>query len=109
MLLGLEKPQTYLLLFQNNTELRPGGGFISSYAVVRDKQGKPEILKVEGTETLDNHQLLKPTCPAPPAPIKKYLGIDRWFFAITIGRRIFPKAKQALALYKLEEVWKHRT
>ncbi|MEK7623768.1 MAG: DUF4012 domain-containing protein, partial [Patescibacteria group bacterium] len=102
MLLGLEKPQTYLLLFQNNTELRPGGGFIGSYAVVRVNKGKPEILKVEGTETLDN-AATKANLPAPPAPIKKYLGIDRWFFRDSNWSPDFSEsAKQALALYKLE-------
>ena len=32
VLLGSDEPQRYLVLFQNNTELRPTGGFIGSYA-----------------------------------------------------------------------------
>lgn len=31
---GVHKPARYLLLFLNNKELRPGGGFIGSYAVL---------------------------------------------------------------------------
>jgi len=53
-LLGFETPATYLILFLNNTEIRPGGGFIGAYSVVRMDKGIPQILKVEGTEILDN-------------------------------------------------------
>jgi hypothetical protein len=53
-LLGFEDTQNYLIEFLNNTELRPGGGFIGVYGVVKVKNGVPEVLKVEGTEILDN-------------------------------------------------------
>lgn len=77
--LGFDEPHTYLLLFQNNTELRPGGGFIGSYAVLTMTTGGVTESKVEGTEILDR------AAPAewrvvPPAPMKKYLSIDRWQF-----------------------------
>lgn len=77
--LGVDKPQTYLILFLNNTELRPGGGFIGAYAVVKADNGAPKILKVEGTEIVDN---LAPRDfeSEPPAPLKDYLKVDRWFF-----------------------------
>src|SRR3989339_224407 len=52
--LGLSKPKTYLLLFLNNTELRPGGGFIGVYATVRMDKGQTEILALEGTEKIDS-------------------------------------------------------
>src|SRR3990167_1285870 len=78
-LLGFTEPRTYLVLFQNNTELRPGGGFIGSYGVVRATNGKFEILDVQGTETLDKQ------APAswrvqPPEVITRELGVDRWYF-----------------------------
>ena len=53
-LLGLDRPHVYLLLFLNNTELRPAGGFIGSYAIVKVENGALQLLKVEGTEILDN-------------------------------------------------------
>ncbi|MGH7246431.1 MAG: DUF4012 domain-containing protein, partial [Candidatus Levyibacteriota bacterium] len=37
---GFDKKKTYLVLLQNNMELRPGGGFIGSYAVVSVDKGK---------------------------------------------------------------------
>ena len=77
--LGFSQPQTYLILFLNNTEIRPGGGFIGAYAVVKIDKGIPEILKVEGTELLDN---LSPQdfISVPPEPLQKYLPVKRWGF-----------------------------
>ncbi len=77
--LGFSSPQTYLILFLNNTEIRPGGGFIGAYGVVRMDKATPEILKVEGTELLDN--LGPQDFPSvPPEPLQKYLPIKRWGF-----------------------------
>lgn len=77
--LGFTEPQTYLVLFLNNTEIRPGGGFIGAYAVVKVDKGTPEILKVEGTEILDN--LAPQDFPSvPPEPLQKYLPVKRWGF-----------------------------
>jgi hypothetical protein len=77
--LGYVKPQTYLVIFLNNTEIRPGGGFIGSYAVIKMDKGAPSILKIEGTEILDNVGK-KDFKSDPPEPIKKFLKVDRWFF-----------------------------
>ncbi|OGH94372.1 MAG: hypothetical protein A2538_01025 [Candidatus Magasanikbacteria bacterium RIFOXYD2_FULL_41_14] len=76
--LGLSKPKTYLLLFLNNTELRPGGGFIGAYAVVRIDKAKPEILKIEGSEILDKNATA--FLDNPPEPIQRSLAVDNWFF-----------------------------
>lgn len=40
ILLGAEREQTYLLLFQNNAESRSTGGIASAFAVVRAKNGR---------------------------------------------------------------------
>jgi len=77
--LGMEKPITYLILLQNNTEMRPGGGFIGSYAVVRVNKGTPEILIVDGVENLDRNT---PDTwkPKPPQILTEELGVNRWYF-----------------------------
>ncbi len=77
--LGFEKPRTYLILFLNNTEMRPGGGFIGAYALLKMDKGNPSLLKVEGTEILDNTGK-KDFESVPPAPITKYLKVSRWYF-----------------------------
>lgn len=41
--IGRPAPTTYLVLLQNDTELRPNGGFFGSYAVISVQSGKPEV------------------------------------------------------------------
>ncbi|MSU75206.1 MAG: DUF4012 domain-containing protein [Candidatus Magasanikbacteria bacterium] len=76
-LLGFKEPRTYLVLLLNNTELRPGGGFIGAYAVIRFNHGNPEIITVMGTENLPPPAGKLPT---PPAPLSTYLKTDAWHF-----------------------------
>lgn len=78
-LAGLGKPTNILLLFLNNAELRPGGGFIGTYGTLSVKDG--DIVDVA---THDVYDLDNPAAPfvveVPPEPLRKYLGSDRWFF-----------------------------
>ncbi len=78
-LLGFNGAKTYLVLFLNNTEMRPGGGFIGTYAIIQMDKGTPNILKVEGTEVLDNYSS-RTFQSVPPYPLREYLGIKRWEF-----------------------------
>jgi len=99
---GFTKPKTYLFLFQNNTELRPGGGFIGVYAVVTVDRGKMEIVEVEGSGVLDKKTLAN-WQPVPPEPISKYLGVSQWYFSDGNWSPDFGEsAKKVLELYKGE-------
>jgi len=101
-ILGFDDEKTYLFLFLNNTELRPGGGFIGVYAVVKVKNGIPEIVKVEGTEILDNNSS-RDFISIPPDPFKKYLEIPRLEFRDSNFYADFASSSQkSLELYKLE-------
>lgn len=77
--LGLHEPHTILFVFLNNTELRPGGGFIGAYATVRFDTGQMELLALEGTEILDK-QADKSLLETPPQILQKKLGVDKWYF-----------------------------
>lgn len=66
----------YLLLFANNMELRPGGGFIGSFGVLTMKDLTLEDLKVYDVYDADG-QLT--THINPPDPIRQYLGQPNWF------------------------------
>ncbi len=101
--LGFGQPQTYLVLFLNNTEMRPAGGFIGAYGVVRADKGMPEILKVEGTELLDN--LSPQDFPSvPPEPLQKYLPVKRWGFRDSNWSPDFASsAVKAIDLFKKEK------
>lgn len=52
-LLGDRHPHRYLILLQNNHEVRPTGGFIGSYAIVDVNDGYIENIKVEDVYDLD--------------------------------------------------------
>lgn len=102
-LFGFGETRTYLLLLLNNTEMRPGGGFIGAYAVMEIDGGRPRLIKVEGTEVLDN-AADKKLMPVPPEPIKKYLGLDRWYFRDSNWSPDFASSSaKALELYKKEK------
>jgi len=101
--LGFTEPVNYLLLFQNNTEIRPSGGFLGVYAVVKVDKGRMEILKVEGTEVLDKNtpEDWKPT---PPKIISEHLKVDRWYFRDANWSPDYVESvEDVLKLYKGEE------
>lgn len=100
--LGFDGPRHYLILFLNNTEIRPGGGFIGAYGVVNIEKGKPQIIKIEGTEILDG-MAGKSITTTPPAPIKNFVGVERWYFRDSNWSPDFIlSAKQSLDSYKKE-------
>lgn len=75
-LLGFDQKKTYLLLFQNNMELRPGGGFIGSYGIVSIKNGKTDKLQIQDVYAADG-QLKEHV--EPPYGLRRYLGVSHWF------------------------------
>lgn len=69
-ILGNEEERTYLVIFQNDKELRPTGGFITAYSIAKVEKGKFEPVSSNDIYNLDN--LYTATVPA-PEPIIKYL------------------------------------
>lgn len=69
-LLGEPKSQKYLILFQNDKELRPTGGFITFYAILRIEEGVIHVDNASDIYDLDASIVSHPT--APPI-IRKYL------------------------------------
>lgn len=51
--IGLSQDKRYLLVFQNNSELRASGGFLGSYALVDFRDGKIRNLEVPGGGSYD--------------------------------------------------------
>lgn len=52
-MLGTDGPKRYLLVFQNNTELRPTGGFIGSFALLDVDKGKVTNVEIPGGGSYD--------------------------------------------------------
>lgn len=75
-LIGQEGKKTYLVLLQNNTELRPGGGFIGNYGVVQFENGKFQSVAVDDIYNIDGQ--LKEKIDPPPQITEK-LGTKQLF------------------------------
>jgi nucleoside-diphosphate-sugar epimerase len=98
--IGLDSQKKYLVLLQNNMELRPGGGFIGSYAVIDFEGGKLKNIKVDDIYNLDGN--LK-THIEPPTEIKYDLGQKDWYLRDSNFDPDFPtSARQAMYFYNLE-------
>ena len=70
-LLGFNSKKTYLVLFQNNMELRPGGGFIGSYGLLTLDKGKITDFSIHDIYDADG-QLTGHV--EPPFAIRRYLA-----------------------------------
>lgn len=68
--LGQPDQKTYMLILQNDKELRPTGGFMTAYAWLNVKQGKFEVAGSDDIYKLDASR--RGTIPA-PEPIRTYL------------------------------------
>ncbi len=63
--LGLSRDKRYLLVFQNNAEMRASGGFLGSYALVDIRGGRISNLEVPGGGSYDTEGGMKVRVVAP--------------------------------------------
>ncbi|MEK7211026.1 MAG: DUF4012 domain-containing protein [Patescibacteria group bacterium] len=77
-LAGYTEDKTYLFLLQNNTELRPGGGFIGTYGTVKVGGGEIKSFFTSDVYALDR-LAIGTVKIEPPAPLKRYLGVNYWY------------------------------
>jgi hypothetical protein len=99
---GLDHERTTLLLFLNNDELRPGGGFIGTYGILRMKDGD-----IAALETQDVYRLDQAAAPSlrttPPSALRTYGSIPTWFFRDSNWSPDFSVAsRQGLELFERE-------
>ncbi|MCL5095619.1 MAG: DUF4012 domain-containing protein [Patescibacteria group bacterium] len=92
--------RTYLLLFQNNFELRPGGGFIGTVGFIKIENGKLDF-KIEDIYTVDGQ--LKGHVE-PPKPIRTYLDQIHWYLRDSNWEADFPTNAQKAAWFLEKEI-----
>lgn len=73
-LLGEKEDKKYLILFQNDKELRSTGGFITAYAIFKVDKGVISIDKNDDIYPIDDSI---PNKPEAPDELKKYLKVSR--------------------------------
>lgn len=100
--LGYPDERIYLFLLQNNNELRPGGGFIGTYGLMKVANGEIVSLKTDNSYNLDEAAKNLPVI-VPPEPMQKYLKAKAWYFRDANWSPDFPtSAKQAIQFYERE-------
>ncbi len=100
---GWPESSRFLILFQNNDELRPTGGFIGSLATLEisnfgeniDMQASDVYhYDMPSIKYLDNN---------PPKPIAKYMGLKNWYLRDSNWSPDFPTAAQFIEELFYEE------
>jgi len=96
-LLGDSGPRTYLLMAQNNDELRPTGGFITGAGRLTVDAG--DIAEFSFSDSYKVDDLGKPY-DEPPAPLYEYMLSELWLFRDANWSPDFPtSARKAIELY----------
>jgi len=91
--LGHEHQRRYLVVFQNNKELRPTGGFMGSMALVDIDRGQIKNIEVPGGGLYDYKGGLTQYI-APPEPLQVLQS--RWFFHDSNWFSDFPNAAKKI-------------
>jgi hypothetical protein len=100
IILGIDGKKTYLVLLQDNTELRPGGGLIDSYGVLKFNMGKVAEFFLHDIEEADR-QLRGHA--EPPFAIRKYLPSEHWYMKDSNFDVDFVKSASASANFLFTE------
>ncbi|MFZ2190193.1 MAG: DUF4012 domain-containing protein [Candidatus Magasanikiibacteriota bacterium] len=96
LIFGSDQLKRYLLVFQNNSELRPTGGFMGSFAIMDVQKGKITNLDIPGGGTYDLQGQLNEYLK-PPLPLQ--LSNDRWEFQDANWFPDFPASAKKIAWF----------
>jgi len=77
-MMGMEGARSYLIVAQNEDELRPTGGFISGAGVITVDNGRIQDFHFSSAYEVDNW-LDKPY-DIPPEPLEKFMGLSLFLF-----------------------------
>lgn len=97
-LLGVDGARTYLVLAQNQDELRATGGLITAVGVLALEDGRVVDLAVADSSTVDRLDLPQPDAPE---PLQRYMNIQLWLLRDSNWSPDFPTAaRTALDMYE---------
>jgi hypothetical protein len=97
-LMGADGQRTYLIVAQNEDELRPTGGFASGAGLLVLDQGEIQSLSFLSSDVVDDWQN-KPY-DLPPQPFQDFMGMDIFLFRDANFWPHFPtSARELMALY----------
>lgn len=102
-LVGVDGKKSYLVILQNNNELRPTGGVISSFAQVDFEGGKLKKIEASDTSTIDGKL---PFHVEPPKEIKEDLGQKDWYLRDANWEADYPTAARQIEWFYNQETAK---
>jgi len=101
---GFPEPAEFLIVLQNDDEMRATGGFIGTWGILSVDGGDLKQFAFSDVYTLDN--------PAsgvwkevPPAPLRDRLGVAAWFFRDANWSPDFPTSAARLSDFYVREVY----
>ncbi|MBI2600547.1 DUF4012 domain-containing protein [Candidatus Daviesbacteria bacterium] len=95
-LIALEGKKDYLVILQNNNELRATGGFIGSFAKVAFERGKLKKFEVQDVYAIDGQLKIH---VEPPKEIKEDLSLKDWFLRDANWEPDFPTSARQIAWF----------
>lgn len=100
--LGYPDEKVYLFLMQNNNEIRPAGGFIGTYGVIKMQNASLTEFETDNVYNLDDNIEGKLFIDA-PYPITTYMGVEYWYMRDSNWWADFPtSARKVEEFYRLE-------
>ena len=100
-LLGVNGTRRYLVVAQNDDELRATGGYISGVGTIELDDGKITRTTYQDSYAVENYS--KPH-PWPPAPLTQYMGAQMWVIRDANWSPDFPSSAQVIErLYNLNQ------
>lgn len=102
-LVAVDGQKSYLIILQDNTELRPTGGLISSLIRLDFDKGKLVKVTAEEVDTLDKELKEK---VLPPPEIRSDLGRDRWSLGDANFDPDFPTSARRVGWFYQQETGK---
>lgn len=94
-LAGYPEESRYLVLLQNDDELRPTGGFVGTIGLLDIDGGDIKTFAFDDIYTIDNPVSATWNVPA-PEPIKQYLGVPTLFLRDTNWSPDFPTSAERI-------------
>jgi len=98
-LAGHPSASDFLIIMQNNDELRPSGGFIGVYGLLNIYNGEINYLRTFDSYHLDMPSVGKWTME-PPSQIKAYMNVKNWYFRDSNWSPDWPTSAQ-----KIQEIF----
>lgn len=100
-MIGLNSRKKYLVLLQNNMELRPTGGFIGSFGIISFENGQLADIRISDVYSADGQ--LKGHVE-PPASLKKHLGEANWYLRDSNWDPDFPQTAKRVEWFLDKEI-----